>query len=617
MLGRTSMSGRTPIEDLTNDDVVPSIKKNLDYIGEPQNSEPLPDNKRLRGHMYEPAKSALLFHEQPNNTDVDVHPVGRWVEEEEPSFSQSSADSDLSCYSDYTPVPVPIETFSSILGSGKEWIRETITTLFNELSKQGEEIISQTKARQQIRDNAKIEEKQAEINARIEKHKNKLSQLNKEIETERTTRINRVAELEAALHLLIIEEPDILTNLELLRTGLTELFTNKDFKWWTDTIDPKDTETWLMNYIRQTDILLAIQQTGIINTIRCYKGILPENAANITLADLVQQTIIEGALIYSDGLALSPDAASHKITPVGLSQLLVDINRSTDIDYQSIWTSNAKSNPEVDQLFAAIPVTGVDMYPNVAAAFAAPATGANVRGAIAAQARGMPPFADAAVVEVNDDVGDVAILENDAADSFMPPYDSEPSFQASGRWTIREDAWQMKYENNNLILPDGTPLDQVEGILQNAKKNIEQIRLCREKITTAEYNELMTNLNELSDKYVGMTNELYSKISTVKAEFTKGGMNIDTHLHQIRWTTIINGILLEYSIQYDSIFKDRLELIKKIQRILTPANTKAARGGNKSRKHKKHFTKKSTRKYKKRYTRKLHKKHKRVHTKKH
>jgi len=544
-------------------------------------------------------------------------PQGLSAAAEDPRYysDQDNEYSQLSCDSDFN-IPEPdIATFSSILGSGKEMIRETITTLFNELSKQGEEIISQTKARQQIRDNAKIEQKKAEIDARIEKHNNKLRILEETVSTERQIRIKRVAELEAVLHLLIIEEPDILTNNELLRTGLPELFTNKDFKWWTETIGPNDTEKWLINYIRQTDILLAIQQTGIVNTIRCRKGILPEITANITLADLILQTIIEGALIYSDGLALVPDAALHKITPLGLHDLLTAINAGGEIDYQNIWTSNAKPNNEVDELFAAILVTDVEEYPTLAAAMGTPATVVNIRGAIATQARGMTPFADAAVVGVNDDIDEVAIPENDQEYSFVLPSQSEPSFQASGRWTIREDAWQMKYENSKLILPDGTPLDQVEIILQSAKQNIENIRERRKNIiNTAEYIELMANLNELSDKYVEMLTALYRKISTVQAEFIQGGMNIDTPLHQIRWTSIINGILLEYSIQYDSIFKARLELIKDIQTMLSSANTKA--GGKKSRKHKKHFTKKSTRKHKKRYTRKLHK-HKRVHTKKH
>jgi hypothetical protein len=530
--------------------------------------------------------------------------------------SQGSMMSNLSCDSDFS-IPEPdIATFSSILGSGKELIRETITTLFNEISNLGEHIIAQTNARQQIRDNAKIEQKKAEINTRIAKHNDNLSQLKKAVLQERQSRIEKVAELEAALHLLIIEERDILTNNELLRTGLPELFTNKDFKWWTDTIDAKDTEIWLMNYIRQTDILLAIQQTGIIDTIRCRKGVLPGNTATITLADLILQTIIEGALIYSDGLSLDPDAASYKIIPNGLIKLLNDIDENAEIDYQSIWTTYAKPNEEVDQLFAVIPVTGVEVYHTLAAAMGTPATPANATGAPAAQARGMTPFADAAVVAVNDHVDEATISDNYDESSFVPPSESEPSFQASGRWTVHEDAWQMKYENSKLILPDGTPLEEVESILENAKKNIENIRKYRESIAMDEkYIELMADLHELSDKYVTMINELYTKISAVKAEFIQAGTNIDIPLDQIRWTTIINGILLEYSIQYDSIFKARLELIKDIQTMLSSANTKA--GGKKSRKHKKHFTKKSTRKYKKRYTRKLHKKHKRVHTKKH
>jgi hypothetical protein len=531
-------------------------------------------------------------------------------------YSDQDEYSQLSCESGFS-IPVPdIATFSSILGSGKEIIRETITTLFNKLSKQGEEIIAQTKARQQIRDNTKIEQKKAEIDARIEKHNNKLRTLTQLVSTERQSRIKKVAELEAALHLLITEEPDILNNQDLLRTGLPEIFTNKDFKWWTETIDAKDTETWLMNYIRQTDILLAIQQTGIIDTIRCRKGVLPGNTATITLADLIEQTIREGALIYSDGLSLDPDGALHKITPDGLIIVLNNINNNTEIDYQSIWTSNAKSNTEVDQLFAAIPVTEVDVYPNLTAAFAAPATIANVRGTTAAQARGMTPFADAAVVAINNDVDEVTISDNDEEYSFVPPSEYEPSFQASGRWTIHEDAWQMKYEGKQLIVPDGTSLEEVKSILENAKKYIETIRAqSKSSVMDEKYIELMAKLNELSDEYVEMINDLNEKIRAVQAEFTSGLMNIDIPLHQIRWTTIINGILLEYSTKYDEIFKARLELIKDIQLLLLSANTKA--GGKKSRKHKKHFTKKSTRKHKKRYTRKLHKKHKRVHTKKH
>lgn len=529
---------------------------------------------------------------------------------------QLSNFSQLSCDSDFSIQEPDIGTFSSILGSGKQIIRETITTLFNKITSTGEDIISQTKARREIRNQQEIELKKREIEERIEKHNNKLSQLNKIVETERTTRIQKVAELEAALHLLTIEETDILTNRELLRTGLPELFTNKDFKWWTETIDAMDTEKWLMNYIRQTDILLAIQQTGIIDTIRCSKHVLPDSPVNITLADLIQQTIIEGALIYSDGLSLTPDAASHKITPDGLILVLNNINNNSEIDYQFIWTSNAKSNTEVDQLFAYIPVTEVDMYPDVAAAMGTPATDANARGATAATARGIPPIADAAITgnENVEDITDVDTLENNEISLY-----SEPSFQASGRWTVREDAWQMKYENSKLIVPDGTSLEEVERILKAAEANIKNIQETRKAIVdTPEYRELMTSLNELSDKYVEMINNLYREISNVQNDFKTGRKDIDNPRDQIEWTTIINGILSEYSTKYDEIFKARLGLIEKIKTILSQSNDSKPppSGGNKSRKHKKHLNK-YTRKHKKRYTRKLHKKHKRGHTKKH
>lgn len=527
--------------------------------------------------------------------------------------NDDSQFSQLSCNSDFSIREPDIATFSSILGSGKEIIRETITTLFNKIASRGEDIISQTKARREIRNQQEIEVKKLEIEARIEKHNNKLSQLKKTVETERTTRIKKVAELETVLHLLITEEHDILNNKELLRTGLPEIFTNKDFKWWTETIDAKDTETWLMNYIRQTDILLAIQQTGIIDNIRCRKNVLPEIPANITLADLIEQTIREGALIYSDGLSLDPDGASHKITPDGLIIVLNNINNNTEIDYQSIWTSNAKSNTEVDQLFAAIPVSGVDMYPNLTAAFAAPATIANVRGTTAATARGIPPLAVAAVAG-NEDVVEIY---DDQSDSFN--LQSEPSFQASGRWTIREDAWQMKYEGKQLIVPDGTSLEEVESILKAAEANIKNIRETRQDIVaTQEYRNLMASLYTLSDNYVLMINNLYTEIGHVKNDFINGNKNIDMPLHQIEWTTIINGILLKYSTEYDEIFQGRLRLISQIKNLLSPPmkTTSPSSGGNKSRKHKKHLNKKPTRKHKKRYTRKLHKKHKRGHTKK-
>ena len=526
--------------------------------------------------------------------------------------SQVSAMS--SCYSDFTPVP-DIGTFSSILGSGKQIIRQTITTLFNNIMSIGDNIISETKARREIRNQQEIEVKKLEIEARIEKHNTKLSSLKKTVETERTNRIQKVAELEAALHLLIIEEPDILTNLELLRTGLPEIFTNKEFKWWKDEeIGPNDTEKWLMNYIRQTDILLAIQQTGIIDTIRCRKGVLPGNTATITLADLILQTIIEGALIYSDGLPLVPDAASHKITPTGLKKLLVDINNNTEIDYQVIWTENAKLNTVVDELFASIPVTEVDAYPNLTAAMGTPVTAANARGAHTAQALAMPDFAIAEIDD--DDVGEVAIPENNEYSLH-----SEPSYEASGRWTVLEDAWQMKYDGKQLKVLDGESLEEVERILKAAEENIKNIRETREDIVaTQEYRNLMASLYTLSDNYVVMIAQLNADINKVKQDFNTVGNNIDNPDHQIEWTTIINGILLDYSTKYDEIFKARLGLIAEIKKLLTPstiANTKAPRGGNKSRKHKKHLNKKSTRKHKKRYTRKLHKKHKRGHTKKH
>ena len=529
--------------------------------------------------------------------------------------SQDSQGSQLStissCYSDFTPVP-DIGTFSSILGSGKQIIRETITTIFNNITMMGDNMIFETITRRKKQNQQEIENKKAEIEARIQKHNNKLLSLRKTLENERTTRIQRVAELEEALHLLIIEEPDILTNKELLRIGLPELFTNKDFKWWSDeTIDKNATETWLMNYIRQTDILLAIQQTGIIDTIRCSKNILPDSTANITLGDLIQQTIIEGALIYSDGLSLTPDAASHKITPDGLIQLLNYINTSTEIDYQSIWGNNAALNADVDQLFALIPVTEVDAYPNLTAAMGTPVTAANARGAPTAQAQGMPEFANA---EFYDDVDEVAIPE-----SSEYSLHSEPSYQASGPWTVREAAWQMKYEGKQLIVPDGKSLEEVERILKAAKQNIEHIRNNRQNIvSTPEYHELIASLYELSDKYVNMITELNLEINNVQTNFNNGGKDIHNPRDQIEWTTIINGILSEYSTEYDEIFKARLGLIEKIKTILSQSNGSKPppSGGNKSRKHKKHLNK-YTRKHKKRYTRKLHKKHKRGHTKKH